>query len=166
MSVCFSDSAVRDYFVSVREHVFLDSLNCGCHCCNLTSSPPATCARALRENTSFCVGVRRPNGRGLRYIRVGCDRCHTLPVFPCSKEHEYGRAVSGTGVPHCHSFEVGGKVEFLMKISAKDSIYLDRTYDLKCCFFLVYIMFTYSPIAVLHGSGKQDFKGECVCFSF
>lgn len=34
--------------------------------CNSTLPPPATCARVLRENTGFCIGVRRPHGGGAK----------------------------------------------------------------------------------------------------
>lgn len=65
--------------LSVSSPWLLDDFNCGSHCCNSTLPPPATCARVLRENTGFCVGVRRPHSRGLRYIRrlwqVACSSC-------------------------------------------------------------------------------------------
>lgn len=65
--------------LSVSSPWLLDDFNCGSLCCNSTLPPPATCARVLRENTGFCVGVRRPHSRGLRYIRrlwqVACSSC-------------------------------------------------------------------------------------------
>lgn len=68
-------------------------MKCGSRCCNTTSPPATTCARALRENTGFCVGVRRPTQRG----RVGWgdqgtwgdDRWHALHVLASAKQHEY-----------------------------------------------------------------------------
>lgn len=52
--------------VSSTWHLY--DLNCGSRC-NSTLAPLATCARVLWENTGFCVGVRGPHSRELRYIR-------------------------------------------------------------------------------------------------
>lgn len=60
---------------------------CGSHCCNSTLPPPATCARVPRENTGFCVGVRRPHGGGWRYI----GQLWQVASSPSSEERGYGR---------------------------------------------------------------------------
>lgn len=100
-----------------------ESLNCGSRC-NSTLAPPATCACVLWENSDFCVGVRGPHSRELRYIRGIWQVACASWAFSAVKN----MIMVGLLVEQLHhtAMEVGVNLVSTTKTSNRDNSYADH----------------------------------------
>lgn len=156
---CMSAAHIAVYVYLVRLSLsspWLLDFICGSRCCNSTLPPPATCARALRENTGFCVGVRRPHSRGAKV--------HYVPMTGGMLLYMRAWIWSGCWWNSCTTllWRCGGGISFLTKASEKDR---DFKFNLRHISFVSAMyawVFTDLGLSLL-GSGRLGVKMPCGC---